>query len=297
MKQSLLLSFTALSLLFSPQANAQSQFPEFMLSPNFTVQEPEIIEEDRVSIRLQNNLMRDTLILQEQINLLESLVERQAEIQNIAENYAELGIPYRQPPPPINVCKSLPSNVLCLFFYPELENNQSLLEEARQRTIEKQQEALMDSLAELQVMNSNFSENDLPSGMIPLMAMQPRYAWADIQCLKSECTALVVSENDTGNRQRVSVGDMVDNTLKITSITPLGIKAMIDDETIDIQPLAVDGSMIEITEASPVSDVLAANQPVFEAPVNEALDLPFGGEVESSDETNEPNLLGPTGLF
>lgn len=294
MRHFFLMHFTAFSILTGSQALAQSRFPEFMLTPDFQMDEPVIAEKDRVSINLQNRLMRDIITLQDQINLLESLVERQAEIQKIAENYEDLGLPYKQPPPPQNACQNLPTNVLCLFFYPDMDNNKALLQEAEQRIQERQQQFIMDSLAQYELYEGDLGSLDSPPNTsLDNMHSQPRnqFAWADIQCLRSECSALIVSTADQERRFRVNTGDTINESVTIKSISPLGVTAHINDKEQELMPLAV----IEENERElqSINEIIEANRPNSSFPENPAQDTSFQGETQSEGG----GQLGPTGLF
>ena len=103
-------------------ASAQVQLPQFSLSniPTIELNVEGVQDYETAFSRIPNPLMRDTLRLQYQINLLERLIRRQTEIQRIAESYESIGLPFKQPPPPETACALLPVNVLCMAFYPDL---------------------------------------------------------------------------------------------------------------------------------------------------------------------------------
>ena len=270
-------------------SNAQDQFPEFLLTPNTEILEPVPTDDDNVQITLERPLMRDIIYLQEQINLLESLVERQSSIQKIANNYQKAGIPYKQPPPPASVCRQLPPNILCLFFYPGLDKNKMFIEETKQRIQDQNNQALIDSL-------ENYALGDAPNEKNPEPAPSLQYSWADIECRIDNCTALIVDSNDQDKRFRVKSGEKINPSFKIISVSPIGVTAMLNDRKISLQPVSTDGEIIEQSEPdnSDIDQIISDSSPtMMELPANRV----FEGQTNSTQNSGPAPTLGPTGLF
>ena len=290
--------FSILVFLFAAMWSdtfAQDRFPEFLLTDDF--EEPQISnnQNDNVTIVLKNPLMRDVIYLQEQINLLEALVQRQAEIQKIATNYEQIGVPYKQPPPPANVCRKLPPNVLCIYFYPDMDSNRVFLSETRSRVRERQNMAVMQSLEDYSYTQPQSAQSE-PTEILPIQTAV--YKWTDIECRLGNCTALITSSDNSDNRIRVKNGDKIDgDRLRIVSINPVGVIASIQGNEFTLQPASLAGNDYSpAPQSNDVSSILAET-------LMDDGNMNIQGQTQSSSSMsqNEPAvpapMLGPTGLF
>jgi len=282
-------------------AKANNQFPEFAIS-NDTSNSNQNSNTSNINstINIKRPLTRDILLLQEQINILEALVERQSGISKIADNYEKIGIPFIQPLPERTICEKLPVNVLCLYSYPTMDKNSNIVKDAEIRIQNAQNEAFNQAIEALQIENQkkrdaapprlsdseNLSDSQLsiPTQDIEIIE-ENIFLWSDIQCVRSECSALVVSGSDPSNRMRVSVGDELDQNARIVKITPTRVVAKIDGKEEAISPLAIEGETQPTKRKKKVADVNFDN--IMTQQQN----------PEPSNSGSQVDLLGPTGLF
>lgn len=312
------LMILAMAVMMPHAYSQNSQFPEFSLSDEL---EERIIESDvrpGKSITIRRPLTRDILLLQEQINILQALIERQSEIKKIAENYDKIGLPFLQPSPSLSTCQKLPLNVLCLYAYPDLNGHSDVIETSAIRFQEKQNQAMVEAIeamaAQIEANNSNFSSPniaDIPAEMIEnIEPEQAEYVWADIQCIQTNCTALLVSTLDSNNRFRVANNEQINEYIKIINITPTRITARIYDETSTIRPMALEGKKQVRAKLKPIPAVnkpqpeVAAilddnikNNTAFQTPAIDAIDSQNSAIPMPTPTTTDQPLLGPTGLF
>ncbi len=321
-KISLLITFIFLSIGLIKVGHAQTSFPEFSLSNEQATANPKA-SINKKNIVLVRPLTKDILILQEQINILQALVSRQAEIGKIADNFEKMGIPFVQPSPELSACKKLPFNLLCLYAFPDLEEHQVVIEETGLRAKRKQEEAMMIAIEELtaqlqeQSNNNNNNTNidilaniddDIIDNIVMNLPEQEDFAWSDIQCIQSKCSALFVSTIDDQKRVRANVGDALNDDIKVSMISPFKISAVRDNETFEIAPLPLDG--IPKKTSRPSDNNRAANiqaaisrnaPPNFTRDDIETPDLPQPRSISPSNTDSNgqetPVLLGPTGLF
>ena len=254
-------------------AHAQS-FPEFSLGDVIDTPSADP-ETGGQEFQIQTPLMRDILVLQEQINILDAMVQRQSEIQKIAQSYEEVGIAFRQPLPPEGTCRKIPFNMLCLYAYPEMEEHQPFIEQQKQRLVQKQQEAMEEAIASLresialspmadpletQAVLSDI-EQDLGVEFEPEMILRESYYWSDIRCALGTCSALVVSSLDGNKRYRVKKGDKIEDEITVNDINVGGVQVTAEGETLYLSPLPIDGSnpgpnLVTMHEKGVISDLL-----------------------------------------
>jgi hypothetical protein len=241
------------------EAFAQS-FPEFSLGDAMVepAEASDTNEEDDIDFVIESRLMRDILLLQEQVNILDAMVQRQAEIQKIASNYEGVGINFKQPLPPAETCAKIPLNLLCLYAYPDMDQHTSFMEEQAQRVEEMQQEAMNKAIANItqsmgqmpplsggqQAMATDVS---FDQGMIfdpaPASSFKDDYLWSDIRCAVGKCSALIVSSLDSSKRFRVEKGDKIEGNIAIKDINIGGVQVSHEQEgDVFLSPLPVGGA-------------------------------------------------------
>lgn len=292
----------------SGSVNAQVQLPQFSISniPTIELDKGTEIDYGAAFTDIQNPMMRDTLRLQYQINLLERLIRRQTEIQRIAESYEEIGVPFNQPAPPETACMQLPVNVLCMAFYPESAKYKDLIEE-RQEEFERDQKRQMDVMMQ-QVLSSPSSDvlDNLPMAQMVQQSItvspDRQYAWSDIRCLAGKCSALLINRDDSNARFRIRQGeDLPDDGGTVTKISLSGVKARFEKETYELLPEAVAGGqrVDPRPDTSGIADLLsdnlgdeANNSPAVQAQADAAITP----QVLTDSNTPSP-MLGVTGLF
>jgi hypothetical protein len=281
--------------------------------------------------------MRDILVLQEQVNILDAMVQRQAEISRIADNYEDVGINFRQPLPPEDTCRKIPVNLLCLVAYPDMEEYTPFFDEQKERLVQKQQEAMEEAIASLmESMEENRSsptsnmqeslsniEDDLGVDLSPELTVKDIYFWSDIQCALGQCSALIVSSLDENERHRVRKGDSIDEDITIRDINLGGVQVNANDENIFLRPLPLGGfetavSGVERRQTRELSGLL--DRELQSVPDNNnspdilrGLEQSPNGASQNVQETSvsspppeffgedsapeEAPTLGPTGLF
>lgn len=289
--------------------------PEISLAPDQTQGFSLTPSSESNKFVVKNPLMRDIIILQNQINLLDGLVERQSEVQDIALNYERIGVPFSQPSPPRSTCEKLPLNVLCLFFYPELPTNQSIVSESIDRYEERRQQKIDEAISSLRqkaIEGIRLQRND--DKPIITKNKQDQYYWSDIRCRSNQCSAVIESNADSNDKLRVKSGDVHVNGLKITKIDPREgvVMAMYDGKKVEIKPLSLSGnSSISERESNSsdefnedeIVDLLRENisngienGPVVSMPQTPVTISPPSIPVTNIQEAL-PEMLGATGLF
>lgn len=306
-------------------AYAQSRFPEFSLGGTLS----EIESPDDVDIQnyeIKTPLMNDILVLQEQINLLGALVERQAEIEKIADSYDNVGLVFKQPGPSEQICEKIPVNLLCLYTYPDMEKNTTLVEGQKQRIQDQQQQALEEAIASFVENNQSYDldlqdlngSQDIAQWTQPVEdTIKQKFYWSDIQCLMTKCSALIVSVNDSARRYRVSKGDVFSEGIAVKDININGVQVGLNDKDyfLDPKPLSPrTANRQDNSRSGEIANLLnrqfggqtAPSQPdiLRDLEINNQNNTP---EIVESDRTGSINvvpgasasgdLLGPTGLF
>lgn len=258
---------------------------------------------------IDNVIMRDTLRLQYQINLLESLIRRQTEIQRIALSYEKIGIPFKQPAPPKTACEQLPFNILCMAFYPESDKYKDLIDE-RQEEAARERKRQMDQMM-VNIDFGNFDETILTSEQGAVVrevrkkivpSPDTLYIWSDIQCLAGKCTALLLKKDDPSIRFRARAGDDLPTGGKVKSISGEGVVTSLDSKTYDLFAQAVGNATQP--QAAPqnnqIADILndnlgdvAQQSPAMQDIASDDAIAPQAVGITSG----VPDVLGATGLF
>jgi len=313
MRYIFVLSFLCVFILTSYAAQARTQFPEFSLGGTLPNVEQENVTID--AFEVENPLMQDMLLLQEQINILEAMVERQSEIKKIADSYENVGLEFVQPAPARSICQKVPVNLPCLYAYPDLQKNESMIGDHKARVAEQQQRQMEEAIEQVLNNMSQPSASDLNmqdiQGILPnnLMTVEDRLLWSDIQCFLGKCSALIVSTLDENKRYRVSQGDMIDGEVKIVGINAGGVKVSAQGETHFLKPVGTttDNGQSNPQRPSVIAGLLEQQmqniQPVPTNPQDNGGDILQGLEAPtdtmdtSEDTAQQQQFLGPTGLF
>ena len=158
----------------------------------------------KLSFGQHNKYFTDIIKLQYQISLLQTLIERQKQDQEIQKSFSEMGIPYMPSAPKRTMCEELPLNDLCAMFYMDLYEGQKASNLASKSD---------DPNATLQdIIDSMPSEGKKSTGKTaastgqeqPFGAVKqeekkkqfnPAYKWADISCVKGVCRATLVKDS------------------------------------------------------------------------------------------------------
>lgn len=301
------------AFLIIPNASwaQQSSLPEFSLSDSSKkIQSTNTIQPLNQKISISRQLTKDILLLQEQINLLTVLIDRQSEIQKIAKNYEQLGIPFKQPRPSQNVCKKLPKNVLCLHSYPDQETEENITSLIEQKIQEKQQtayQAAVEAFTNLPQDNTDLDsfimDNTSDMGLQPVFEKPENFSWDDIQCLAKKCNALIRSDKDEKFMMRLSHGDNINTETKIVSITPMGVKVKKDGE---IKSIPSTGTKVSALSPPILVNPIQKQEEIKEKPpttssseqvTNKLKNLIESNLAPSTEQPTDNGMLGPTGLF
>jgi hypothetical protein len=286
-------------------AHAQDSFPEFLIPNTSLTTEPQDIED--VEIELNSLLMRDVLFLQDQITLLESLIERQAKLQEFSRlnNNSEIK------PIPQKICARLPANLPCLLHYPDDEKYNRFTVDIENLVREKQEERMLEMMASVNVDNTNQSNNLIPTlpSFLPQMSLPDRYGWKDIKCLKDECNALIASLDDPLEQYRLKEGDMIANEIRIDTIEPGAVKVFYQDKTLSLSPIALSNNNTAqssndnnpgVFDRSVARREIDALRPEFARQRRSEANAEIQRQsqaIPAQPDTTQPVTLGPTGLF
>jgi hypothetical protein len=306
MKHILNLLFVATVLFFGfhGKVNAQISFPEFPLTnTNDTLLNNALTprEIENSINNFKNPLLRDIIILQNQIIILEGLIERQGEIRNIANNYRKVGVPFKQSPPRESTCDQLPINALCMASYPEKGDNKFHIQEAYERYQELQKQEIINFYEDLMIQQANdmasANNGGNTSSTASPMRPQAQFQWSDIRCLSGQCSALVESSRDSF-RKRVSIGENLANTnIKISDIGVTGVMILRNGQKVKM-------SAKDATNDPNITETVVINENRNQDEISEIESIlanSFGGlnnvPANAPAAPDSGELLGPTGLF
>ena len=312
--KSLYFTFLMLAVLGQASyANAQISLPEFSLANK----KEHLFDSEQITIDTKNALngikrplFRDILTLQNQIILLESLIDQQGEVRDIASNYRKVGIPFKQSPPSETACNQLPSNVLCMTSYPEKADNEGMIKEAYGRAMDRQKQEIMDLYQKMIIQQQNESlvlGQDTSSAPSSYYAPKEKYQWSDIRCLRDDCSALIVSP-DGNFRKRVTIGETLENgDVKVSNIGVSGVTVLIKGKAVDLKASSATSGQSKTDVAqfsqkdnskdiSEIENMLANSFGNINNIPASAPTIPSSASSNPSSEEPE-ELLGPTGLF
>ena len=258
------------------------------------------------NFQLKNQFLEDTLRLQYQISLLESMIQRQSGIARLEKNYLDLGVSFEQPAPPRGICEQLPANIPCYRAYPELYD--IVLPEIQQLDL------LIEEPLTIEQVEIPPTELDLPEPepenilALPTKSVATQYAWAEILCGGGVCSGVVVKNNDSSKRRTVQVGDTLESgSIEVAEISSIGITLRDGEETIKIDPAVAPG----LGGPNSRPNLIAENEPPTQSQASREIENILGAiddsppaqaEAPAQDASQEiiqdPGPpLGPTGLF
>jgi hypothetical protein len=190
------------------------------------------IEPSQVSITIDdftpgNEYFKDINTLYEQIRLLEKLVDRQEKINQMTQSMVDVGRSFDPNPPPADICKKLPDNLLCdpeLIPDPmETADNEPT---PTPPAVEKPLPIL--KVGEIIKKDPAKEEKKLYNGL----------GWTDITCRAGDCRAVIVDTNGDERRQ-VAIDDTAFG-FPVTDISTgrVAIKTQ-ENGTIELNPVPV----------------------------------------------------------
>ncbi len=183
------------------------------------IQKPQ--ETPEIQFVYNNDYMSSILQLQNQVALLEKMIDRQEELNQIAENFSDIGVPFEMPAPEYDICKQLPGNDVCAEFYADLYQDY-VLSSARLPQLMPPLDLPKTSKASAPVVE-DVSVSD--------------FVWSEITCLNQACKAVIApTYGDDMTRQTVYVGDQLPNGLIVEDISLGGMFASNGSKIIEIKP-------------------------------------------------------------
>lgn len=248
-----------------------------------------------------NTYLRDLIKLQHQIYIMEKLIERQTEIERVAEAYASMKIAYSRPAPPYGICTQLPANALCMAYYPNLyrgamQSAQAKIAEEVTELVAMVQDA--NKKAEQVIADGKKMKKEAKEGKIGANKTgqgKGDYRWNDISCLAGACQAVIQDAEKSSFRQTVSLGDQLPDDSIIVAIAATGVRVKNgpNGKEKQLKPMPLGGAETIPNAQNPFGipglvnlDENAAPPPLFEfapppTPTSSA-DVPL--EVQSSPE-------------
>lgn len=231
-----------------------------------------------------NEQMRDHLLLQNEITMLTALQNWQEQVSELERTYTDAGLAFTQPDPPRSICEQVPSNTICSNAYPDLAPKPKIVE------------------PELAITNDspNSASQTNVAAPVPIVRAT-HYEWASISCLSNTCRGVLLDTTEN-LRFDVETGQIIENGITVTAITPTGIS------------LSEDGKIYKLrssnTPSSAKSDnamALAPAQPSTRDALADTLSAIPETDLQSVDPVepividdgslNPPAPLGETGLF
>lgn len=280
------LLFLALLLQFgfAPSgAQAQATLPEFTvleiddLDLN-TNRAGQLSPQERIK-RVENSDMRDQLLLQNDITMLNALSSWQEQVGELERTYQSAGLPFDPPKPPRNICDQVPSNSLCANAY--------------------------EDLAPIKTVANNIAAPTANANNAPVSQAKPmpqirakNYEWDKISCIQDNCRAVIL---DKAQNLKFSVeqGETLDNKLVISAISPSGITVREGGKNHELRAALPNNNVSSSNNSGLPQDVSVTDQ-LSTLPVSalEAIDPvePIVLDDGSGDRDLAPPL-GPTGLF
>lgn len=161
---------------------------------------------------LENSYLRDILSLQDQINLIEKLSEREKVLSELGETYRDMGIAFTPPPPPRDICEKIPPSVVCVQAYPDLFKIAM--------PVEDPVEDVGTQPPPLPVEQGKPRD---PPVALPEEA-GPVYRWTDVTCAGGACRAVLVNQDDARARRTVSEGDTLGGGVVVSKISFEGVR-------------------------------------------------------------------------
>ncbi len=160
-------------------------------------------------VSFSNPYLRDNLLLQYQISLVEQLIERETRISQLQRIYGDLGQTTMAPPLPDFICRQIPPNIPCIRSYPDLYSD------------------YYDELAEPEELGEQLniligSEQDEE----PQQALKPFYSpyvWKEINCSGGRCFATILNTENMQEELVATSGEILPDGSKVAEVTSSGI--------------------------------------------------------------------------
>lgn len=148
----------------------------------------------------QSPYLSGILQLQDQIELIKKLSERQETLAKLRETYGTLEIPFTAPPPTRSVCEKIPPSLVCVEAYPDLLK------------VAMPAEDLGDDLPVAPPVAMAPTPN-----YVPLEDTGPDYRWTDVSCAGGACRAVIVEADNGRARRTVAEGDTLSDGETVVS--------------------------------------------------------------------------------
>ncbi len=148
----------------------------------------------------QNPYLGGILQLQDQIELIKKLSERQETLAKLRETYGALGIPFTAPPPTRSVCEKIPPSLVCVEAYPDLLKVAMPMEDLGENL------PVVPSVAVAPTPDPG-----------PVEDVGPDYRWTDVSCAGGTCRAVIVEADDGRARRTVAEGDTLSDGETVVS--------------------------------------------------------------------------------
>lgn len=187
------------------------------------------------TFNFDNPYLNNALQLEYQINLLQSMIERQSNLARLEKTYLELGSIFPTPDPPRGICEQIPVNVPCYKAYPELYGD--VVPEIEQLDIDDIEAAIQPLVEPIQEEIFTPTVVDLADLGPPPPSMD--YRWADISCAGGQCSAVIVEEDRERSRRTILEGDLLKGGVRVAEISARGVSLEYEGEIVALDPSAV----------------------------------------------------------
>lgn len=196
---------------------------------------------------IENPYLSDSMRLNYQINLLQKMAQRQAELLKISDSFKVLGIPFNEPAPSRGLCAQMPPNAPCMKHYPDIYEP---LVSARKNYYREMQER-QAAAAGIVIQNANDpaaieaarkareeAERKLAEARAKAARLEreTRYQWNDISCIAGNCTGVIIGSTMPGYRATVHKGTRLGDGTLVTDVHARGVSVIIDGDRIDLRP-------------------------------------------------------------
>lgn len=200
---------------------------------------------------IRNEEMRKTLMLQNQITMINALTNWQSQVSKMEETYINAGLPFDAPKPPRYICEQVPANTVCGDAYEDLAPEP-------------------DMMATLPVVPSDMADPNLKklSSAKKKKQQEPveppvSYSWTDIRCKGLDCTAVLVDDNG-GARITVMQGESIDDGIMVQTITPESVTITVRGKTEKLSPS--DQPAHKFAKSAPTNSISALGDALGTAP-------------------------------
>lgn len=167
----------------------------------------------KLSFGQHNKYFTDIITLQYQISLLQTLIERQRQDQEIRRSFADMGIPYMPSAPKKTVCQELPVNDLCVMYYKDLYGDVADKTASMGANVDPNAtlQSIIDSMPSKSTSQGTTTSQNTGQGSVAEKKKEkvfdPPYKWADIACINGLCRATLIKNGS--ERLTVNIGSML----------------------------------------------------------------------------------------